>query len=161
MKWKINSGSGQSAAVGLAGSVALSSAYAIAGAEEAKSYKFPPKLKFAVSKRNEENSFITNSDCESSINKTVFTLPVDSGWTVESQNRFDSLAQKEALGTISEAEYIELESLTKSRRTKLHARSGEEVIEAYQRSKHINQMVRALERYVEFEKRPRYSEQAT
>lgn len=59
--------------------------------------------------------------------------------------RFDVLARKEALGSISQSEYAELETLSRNRRSVRQARSGLELIEAYRRSMHIAGMLDALE----------------
>jgi hypothetical protein len=152
MRWKINSGTGHNAAAGIAG-IALGSAQSMGAISPMPD--FPDETQWTSPSIEQETEVIYEQDEKTETsNETIIVdrLSVDQ-WEDDSERRFEALARKEALGSITGGELKELEFLTKERRDARQARSGEEVIAAYQRSRHISQMVEALEQYVEFEKR--------
>ena len=69
-------------------------------------------------------------------------------WTLGDKKRFHNLATKEALGTLSETEEVELERLAEKRRVKLSPRRGEDVIMEFKRSERHAALMAAIKSYV-------------
>lgn len=80
-------------------------------------------------------------------------MAVQAEWNRTAQRFFSELVMKEALGSATEEEMNELESLTDLRRQSEMARSGEEVLREYEQGQLIRNLLHSLTRYVEFEQR--------
>ncbi len=76
---------------------------------------------------------------------------VSSEWTRESEARFAKLARLKALGQLELSGKIEFEKLAVMRRS-IHPRSGEEIIAEYEQRVLTDELVTALQKYVEFHK---------
>jgi len=74
----------------------------------------------------------------------------DEDWTKQQNQKFQQLAVKEALGTISSKEIVELEYLSKQRRELESPRTGEEIIQEYQRIQITQDLLRSLRKFVNF-----------
>ena len=74
-------------------------------------------------------------------------------WNTVSAKRFDLLAEKEALGTATQQELDELETLSLVRRRKIAPRSGTAILHEFEERELIRDLLRSLNRYVQFENR--------
>lgn len=80
-------------------------------------------------------------------------MAVQTQWDRSARTFFSRLVVKESLGSASQEEMRELESLTNLRRQSEMARSGEEVLRDYEQGQLIRNLLHSLTRYVEFEQR--------
>lgn len=76
--------------------------------------------------------------------------PEQEGWTETHHKRFHSLAVKEAIGKLTEAEGVELERLTVLRRQEEGPRTGAEVIHEFRQLQVTRELVNALRKFVDF-----------
>jgi hypothetical protein len=74
-------------------------------------------------------------------------------WNSATAKRFNLLAEKEALGTAAPPELDELEMLSLVRRRKVAPRSGAEILHEFEERELIRDLLRSLNRYVQFENR--------
>jgi hypothetical protein len=74
----------------------------------------------------------------------------DAEWSDSDEHDFDSLAMKEALGTIAPSEASHLEALTRRRRDIVYPRTEEEILWDIRQRRNTLALVDALTRYVEF-----------
>lgn len=87
---------------------------------------------------------------EAEVRPTFIYNAIATEWTKAMAKRFSELARKEALGSISDEEMMELEGLTHDRRNLEHPRTADEVLwEVNQRHVTAN-LVQALKDYVQF-----------
>jgi len=154
MQWKYKCGAGMSAAAGVAGLALGSIPTTSLPGRDAELQEIDDSHSNIASSSLDILTSNLHGDRNKSTALPEIRLPEEQAWGDETGERFDVLARKEALGSISQSEYAELETLSRNRRSVRQARSGLELIEAYRRSMHIAGMLDALESYVEFEKRP-------
>src|SRR5215218_5688202 len=62
------------------------------------------------------------------VEQQSIAIKVEDKWTAESESRFDSLATKEAIGSLEPQEFAELEYLSQLRRQSKHPRTTEEIL---------------------------------
>lgn len=78
-------------------------------------------------------------------------------WTAEKGQRFRELARRESLGDLPVEEQAELEELTRLRRSVKNPRSADEILWERRQNRVTNELVRALQNYVEFHKTPHHA----
>jgi hypothetical protein len=81
-------------------------------------------------------------------------VPLDQEWTTELERKFLRLAEKEAVGELTEVEAARLAQLSELRYALKVPRSGEEVLNEYKRRQVVNDLLTALQRYAYFVKPP-------
>lgn len=154
MSWKVNSGSGMSAAACVAG-LAVGSLPTTCLPKSESDLK---RIDILHSAETADANLTVILEDDGARNRAAtepeLRIPSEQDWEEDSEARFEALARKEALGTISQSEYVELENLTRTRRNAREARSGLEIVEAYYRGRHVARMLEALRGYVDFEKGP-------
>jgi hypothetical protein len=101
-------------------------------------------------------SQVSPGDGQESFETRIVVAPAQE-WTPRLEQRFLRLAEKEALGKLSLDEARRLEELTTLRNALKVPRSGEEVLREYEQRKVTNDLVVALQRYVQFYKAPGHS----
>jgi hypothetical protein len=82
-------------------------------------------------------------------------------WSRKMDKRFEQLSIAEALGRISVAEQDEIENLTKERRRLHHPRTAEEILFEYQQRKVTSDLVKAVQKYVNFHDLPHQARDTT
>jgi hypothetical protein len=82
-------------------------------------------------------------------------------WSKRMEKRFEQLSISEAFGRLSSGERDELENLTKERRRLHHPRTAEEILFEYQQRKVTSELVKAVQKYVNFHDLPDQARAAT
>ena len=88
-------------------------------------------------------------DADGSFNIKLSDTP-EEGWTETHHKRFHALAVKEALGSLTPSEAVELDALTIRRRQEESPRTGEEVIHEFKQVRVTRELVKALRQFVNF-----------
>lgn len=93
---------------------------------------------------------VSVSDARDEFYTTVQEVPVEIEWDKAAEKRFQSLAVKEAVDTLTASELVELEQLTIARREHT-ARpvSADEVLEELRQWQSVNRVFEALKQYVQ------------
>lgn len=78
-------------------------------------------------------------------------------WTAEKSQRFRELALKESLEELPIEELAELEKLTRLRRSVQNPRKAAEILWERRQNRVTNELVRALQNYVEFHEDTRHA----
>jgi hypothetical protein len=92
-----------------------------------------------------------SADIEAS--PATLVIPVVKEWDGIASRRFRELAEKEAFETAGEEELRELGELTRRRRHERAPRRGDEVMREYEQGQLVRDLLRSLQRYVDFENR--------
>jgi hypothetical protein len=126
---------------------------AVSGRENSTAILNPPLLDPVDSSRVDPDRILTiGTDDDAEVTPRA-RMAVQTQWNRSAQTFFSRLVVKESLGSASEEEMKELESLTNLRRQSEMARSGEEVLRDYEQGQLIRNLLHSLTRYVEFEQR--------
>jgi hypothetical protein len=89
-------------------------------------------------------------DAEDEFYTSVQEVPVEIEWDRAAEKRFQALAIKEAMQTLSRSELVELEQLTIARRKDNASSVGaEEILEELRQWQMVNRVFEALDRYVQ------------
>lgn len=83
--------------------------------------------------------------------KVSVSMPRHREWTERTAKRFKTLAAAEALERLSEEEAKELAELDRLREAHFASESASELLHAMQARRRLDDLLRALERYVDFQ----------
>lgn len=93
---------------------------------------------------------VSVADAADEFYTTVQEVPVEIEWDKATEKRFQSLAVKEAVETLTASELVELEQLTIARRKHTAPPvSGKEIMEELRQWQRVNRVFEALDRYVQ------------
>ena len=92
----------------------------------------------------------TEADSDESPSLNLARVPPSHEWNSKLERRFLRLAEREAVGPLTPQERAELENLTALRFRLKVPRRGEEVMKEFQQRQLTNDLLLALQRYVQF-----------
>lgn len=104
-----------------------------------------------------QNSYVSSASGAVSVNDAanefytvIQEIPLEIEWDKATEKRYQSLAIKEALETLTASELVELEQLTIARRKHTATPvSGKEIMEELRQWQSVNRVFEALDRYVQ------------
>jgi len=97
----------------------------------------------------------TGDSADASATPEQTIVPLEQEWTSRMEKQFLRFAEKEALSQLTRQERAELDRLSSLRYALKVPRKGEKILKEFQQRQIMNDLLMALQRYVQFVKTPR------